>query len=1146
MQTFLRQRRYADLGFVLLLVLALALTGLALFRYGEDLAANVTSSQMQFGRIDARHLEEDLSQTLQLADLGLGSLLESGYDRYTPVQWNDALAATVRHAPYFRSLSLLNGEGRIVASSNPRNVGLIPALRGFLPDTSDWSGVLRLGGAWSGRDFESGEAVADGQNGRPRGGFIPVLRGKADSAIGTQVLLAALDVDYFLKRFDQDTGTDIAWADVLRLDGKLLISTRDPAAPFRDSASNQALVPEWRGGNEFGEAVETLADGSEVLTAWRQSHQYPIAVVVRRDLGVALAAARGEQEQFALTLLPLVLGLLLVTTLSYIALRHFSGRRMRAQLEARDHLTTLLDSLPAIAIVVDGRGRISQSNRVWQEFAGFHALPRGLLGSKASYTELAELFQSTEEGSDIDLGAGIATILHRQMAFFEGEFRLDTARGPRWFHVLVRNFGEGEERGAVLLALDITRHHEADQRLRLDGRVFSASAEAIVITDASNRIISVNPAFTRITGYTLEEVRGQNPRMLGSGEQSRSFYADLWKALESTGSWQGEIINRNKHGELYPEWLSISLDRDSDGTIRHFIGIFSDISAIKQTENALRLSEERYRRTLAAVQDGMWSWQIDAAKLSWDARCYEMLGFAADEFPVTRERWLEMMHPEDRAVTWAHLEAGLHSDHLLRAELRLRSAQGLWFWVEFRGKVVDWAREAPALAVGTLTDINERKATEQRLRLLDAAVRASPVAIVVTDTQAVIQSVNPAFTRLTGFAAAEAIGHRPNELVRSGMQTRAFYEALWGTILSGNTWHGELINRHRDGSFYHEELTIAPVRDELGSLRNFVAIKQDITARKNAEAALIATRGRLAAVIANFQGAVMVEDEWRNVVLVNQTFCDTFGFDESPEQLIGRPWEELMNQHDLGVSHSDQFFERLGELLALRQPVLGEEISMRDGRELERDYIPIQSDHTFLGHLRVYRDITERKERERTLRRLATTDPLTGVYNRRHFMEQVEQELARHQRYRKPASLVMLDLDHFKRINDTYGHAAGDAVLCHCTALTHQVLRRVDALGRLGGEEFAILLPHTPLEGAREFAERLRERIVAMPAQHEGVAIPYSTSLGVTDFSPGDSPDSILARADAALYLAKEGGRNRVIATPAPEAEHAAEDASPS
>ena len=143
-------------------------------------------------------------------------------------------------------------------------------------------------------------------------------------------------------------------------------------------------------------------------------------------------------------------------------------------------------------------------------------------------------------------------------------------------------------------------------------------------------------------------------------------------------------------------------------------------------------------------------------------------------------------------------------------------------------------------------------------------------------------------------------------------------------------------------------------------------------------------------------------------------------------------------------------------------------------------------------------------------------------------------ELQRIRRYGNGACLLMLDLDHFKRVNDRLGHASGDEVLRHFTALVQRHLRTTDLLGRLGGEEFGVLLTETPLAGAGEFAERLRRHLEAEPAPTARGAVAVTVSIGVTAMAPSDgAPDDVLARADEALYQAKSRGRNRVESIPA-------------
>ncbi len=165
--------------------------------------------------------------------------------------------------------------------------------------------------------------------------------------------------------------------------------------------------------------------------------------------------------------------------------------------------------------------------------------------------------------------------------------------------------------------------------------------------------------------------------------------------------------------------------------------------------------------------------------------------------------------------------------------------------------------------------------------------------------------------------------------------------------------------------------------------------------------------------------------------------------------------------------------------------------------------------------------------------KLARTDFLTSLNNRRAFMDLGERALQLAHRHHRPLALVMLDIDHFKSINDSRGHGAGDVVIRAVADLIRTHHRATDVPGRLGGEEFALLLPETPLSEAALVGEGLRERVGAHTVTHDGHEIRFTTSVGVADLRAGEALDQLIARADAALYEAKRGGRDRVVVTAA-------------
>lgn len=167
------------------------------------------------------------------------------------------------------------------------------------------------------------------------------------------------------------------------------------------------------------------------------------------------------------------------------------------------------------------------------------------------------------------------------------------------------------------------------------------------------------------------------------------------------------------------------------------------------------------------------------------------------------------------------------------------------------------------------------------------------------------------------------------------------------------------------------------------------------------------------------------------------------------------------------------------------------------------------------------------------LQELALHDGLTGLLNRRHWESCLEREFARHNRYSNPASLVLFDIDHFKKLNDTYGHQAGDEVIRQVARITREMVRDTDYAGRYGGEEFVVLLADTPLQGASQFAERLRMAIEQLQISHEQLSLQCSVSVGVacirTDMA---NHQALIEAADKALYQAKSAGRNQVVTSP--------------
>lgn len=346
------------------------------------------------------------------------------------------------------------------------------------------------------------------------------------------------------------------------------------------------------------------------------------------------------------------------------------------------------------------------------------------------------------------------------------------------------------------------------------------------------------------------------------------------------------------------------------------------------------------------------------------------------------------------------------------------------------------------------------------------------------------------------------------------------------------------IQQQQQSAVFEEQVTIDgalryflsvkfPVFDDQGKMIATGVIATDITERKLAEQRLWTSQElfRLAFEHATVGIALVATDG--TLLRVNPQLGKMFGYDQ--EKLEGTNVNDLAIPSDQTLS--SDFIERalsgeqeIGVFEKRYRHRLGHIVECRVSSALVREADGRPT--CFISHVS---DITESRRVEEELKRLANTDPLTGLANRRPFLEAMRQELARIRRFGTRASCLMLDFDHFKHINDRWGHSSGDAVLQHFSRLCQERLRATDLLGRLGGEEFAILMPGTALDGARTLSEQLRVWIAQHPLHCGDHQITYSVSMGVTELSAGDdSPDQVLARVDAALYRAKELGRDRV------------------
>jgi diguanylate cyclase (GGDEF)-like protein/PAS domain S-box-containing protein len=425
------------------------------------------------------------------------------------------------------------------------------------------------------------------------------------------------------------------------------------------------------------------------------------------------------------------------------------------------------------------------------------------------------------------------------------------------------------------------------------------------------------------------------------------------------------------------------------------------------------------------------------------------------------------------------------------------------------------------------TDIEKRKRAERQLRESEERFRilheASSGGIAIHDKDCIIDA-NQAFSDITGYPPGEVIGLAGYKLIAP-----AWHETVRSKFASDSEIPYYVDGIRKDGSIYPLELQGKPFPYKGRILR--VVEFRDITFRQEMEQKLKSALEELSTIVENSQVGIMLLKGGRIFYKGNQRLADILGYD-TPEKMVGLNMKDLHLSEERFIEFGEKYFERLvhGEQIQVEY-----QLRKRDGfpvwctlsgKAIDSSSPPDLSK----GVVWMVDDITEKRQYQEKLKQVATTDYLTGLCNRRHFMALGKIELERQKRYSHAGlSLIMLDLDHFKVINDTHGHEIGDLVLKTFAYMGQKALRDADVFARVGGEEFVILLPETDLMGAFAIAERFRQACERSSVTLDKGGISFTVSLGVATWNSSIKEiEELMKHADLALYRAKKKGRNRV------------------
>lgn len=713
---------------------------------------------------------------------------------------------------------------------------------------------------------------------------------------------------------------------------------------------------------------------------------------------------------------------------------------------------------------------------------------------------------------------------------------------------------------------------------------FDAIPDPIALIDTHHRITRVNRSMAKLLQRSAEEITGRHCYELVHGAATPPPFCPHARMLESGNTEQSEIVEDRLGGVFEvtatpftdPEGQiagCVHMIRDITERVRdeeekrfrlrflealtrlssRFVGVGTDAEFDEVIDDTLRRLGElfdvdrSYIFRFSAGLDDMTNTHEWCAEGVFPQK-ERIQEIPTDSLPWWKERIMKMQPVHIPDVSALPPEAQSEREEFLSQNIRsliclpIVSIRG-WLagflgfdvvrrsynWSGDRIAMLEVAAELIGNAVERRNAANAlEQALEERRILLDN-IHTQVWYLIDEKTYG---AVNRAHADFVG-AAPKDIAFKPmhdifpREVVEINLKNNAAVFSS-GTPFLSEEWMPDGKGEHRLLSIHR-----APKLRFDGAVEYVVCSAEDITLQHQANQEREATLTAMRAITDSANDAVIMMNPEGNISFWNPAAEKMFGYHN--DEVMGKNVHKLLAPAHYHKAYETAFprFQKMGRGNAIGR-TLELEALKKDGSqifiELSLSSLKRPDGWHAVG---IVRNITERKRSEAELTLLATTDDLTGIWNRRYFLDAMAREIERARRHGHVFSVLMLDIDHFKTINDKFGHASGDAVLKHLVTVKQGILRQTDITGRLGGEEFGILLPETNLDGAVLLAERLRSTIEETPAHHDGRDIFYTVSIGAADYRQDeDSIDKLLLQADKALYRAKEAGRNRVSAAP--------------
>lgn len=401
----------------------------------------------------------------------------------------------------------------------------------------------------------------------------------------------------------------------------------------------------------------------------------------------------------------------------------------------------------------------------------------------------------------------------------------------------------------------------------------------------------------------------------------------------------------------------------------------------------------------------------------------------------------------------------------------------------------------------------------------EAILKAAAEGIYGIDSDGGITFANSSAERLTGWPRHEQMGQLAHTLIHHTHADGRPYPQdqcpIYETLKNGVISRGEEFFWHKDGTSFPVVFTSAPVRDETGDITGAVVTFSDQSTHRMGR--------RYRALVEAISDITWVCDPEGAILDIHGRWIELMGLSRS--EVIGWGWRKALHPQDRDKYLMERF-----------RSIEKKETFEREVRYIVADgsvkwflnrVVPVEDEEgRILEWVGVGREITEKKKQEQKLQRRAEYDHLTGALNRWSFKERLSRSIDKAQQYHETFSLILFDVDHFKSINDIYGHDVGDQVLKSLADNTGTLVRKGDYLSRWGGEEFIILLPDTELKEAISLAQRLNQNIAGYHYPGPGH---ITISAGVAEYLPNETEEAVIHRVDGALYQAKNNGRNQVI-----------------